>query len=183
MIVIGLVGEKGSGKETFTKFLEEVSDRKIAHVRFSDLLKETLELWSIPHSRENLQKLAVVMNQGYGEGTLSNAMFERLKNIKADIIVIDGVRWESDVELVRRFPKNFLIYITADLKTRYERLKKRGEKEGESTTTFEQFVSEENAANELLIPKIGEEADFKIENNSSFEQLKQKIRELDPSLS
>lgn len=117
------------------------------------------------------------MNQGYGEGTLSHAIFERIKNLKADIIIIDGVRWESDVELVRIFPKNYLIYITADLKTRYERLKKRGEKEGEEETTFEQFVSEENAANELLIPKIGKGADFKIENNGSFEELKKEVRE------
>ncbi len=183
MIVIGLVGKKGSGKETFTKFLEEVSDKEIAHVRFSDLLKETLELWSLSQTRENLQKLAVVMNQGFGEGTLSNAIFERLKNLKAEVIVIDGVRWESDVQMVRKFPKNFLIYITADLKTRYERLKKRGEKDGENATTFEQFVSEENAANELLIPKIGEGADFKIENEGSFEEFKKKVINLYSSLS
>ncbi len=177
--VLGLVGEKGSGKETFTIFLEELApNKKIAHIRFSDLLKETLEDWSLPQTRENLQKLAVVLNTGFGEGTLSHAICERVKNTQAEIIVIDGVRWDSDVELVRTFDKNFLIYITADLETRFERLKKRGEKQDEETTSFEQFKKEEQAPNEILISQIGSKADFKLENNGSFEELKTKIADL-----
>lgn len=177
-MVIGLVGEKGSGKETFTKFLAELFSKKISHVRFSDLLKETLALWNIPDSRENLQKLAVAMNQGFGEGTLSAAIYKRLKSTKTELVVLDGVRWESDVKLLKKFANNKLIYITADLKTRFERLKIRGEKTGENETSFEQFVLEENAANELLIPKIGSLADFKIENNGSFQDLKTETQKL-----
>ena len=177
--VIGLVGEKGSGKETFTIFLEEIaSSKKIAHIRFSDLLKDTLNYWSLPQTRENLQKLAVVMNTGFGEGSLSHAICEQIKNIDAEIIVVDGVRWESDVTLIRTFDKNYLIYITADLDKRFERLKKRGEKTDEGTTSLEQFKKEEQALNEILISQIGSNADFKIENNGTFEQLKEKIESL-----
>ncbi len=174
--VIGLVGEKGSGKETFGKILKKLTRKKVAHIRFSDLLSETLHSWSLPQTRENLQKLAVVMKDGFGSNTLSNAIYQRIKNLKADVILIDGVRWESDVSLIRKFEKNLMVYITSDLMLRYERLKKRNQKIDEENTTFEQFMKEEKAENELLIPRIGAKADYKIINNGTLEQFKKDIR-------
>lgn len=178
-LVIGLVGEKGSGKETFGKFLKEVAkDKKILHGRFSDILVETLELWSIPKTRENLQDLAICMNRGFGKGTLSHAMFEKVNKESDDIVIIDGVRWKSDVELTRKFPNSLLIYITAPLIARYQRLKKRQEKAYEETTNFKQFMHEEKKLTETLIPKIGSGADFKIINNGSLAQFRKKVEKL-----
>lgn len=177
-LVIGLVGEKGSGKETFTRLLKEVvPDKKIAHIRFSDILRETLVAWDLPTTRENLQKIAVVMKNGFGPGTLSHAVYQKVSSFNADIVLLDGVRWESDEQLIRKFDKNLMIYITADLMLRYERLKIRKEKADEEDTSFEQFMREEKAENELLIPIIGKRANIKIENNSSLVEFKQKISE------
>lgn len=177
-LLIGLVGEKGSGKETFGRLFQELlPDKKVDHIRFSDLLKETLNSWDISTTRENLQKLAVVMKDGFGPETLSHAIYEKLLKSGADIVLLDGVRWKSDEELTRRFNNNLMVYITADLMIRYERLKKRKEKEDEEDTSFEQFMKEEKTENELLIPVIGGRADIKIENNGSFEEYKQKISE------
>lgn len=176
-IIIGLVGEKGSGKETFGNFLIEVAKgKKVTRVRFSDLLNETLELWDIPKTRENLQNLAVIMDQCFGVGTLTHAISQRLNKIDGDIILLDGVRWESDEKMIRSFSKNLLVYISADAPLRFERLQKRKEKHHEAET-FEQFIKEETAKNELLIPKIGKRADIKIENNESFEDLKEKVNQ------
>ncbi len=178
MIVIGLVGEKGSGKETFSKFLKDLCPAdQIAHIRFSDILKDTLEDWDLPTSRENMQHLAVIMNQGFGEGTLTHAVYQRISKLKKKIIILDGVRWKSDVELLERFPKHFLIYITADLEARFKRLKKRAEKNGEDKATMDQFLREEKAPNELLIPEIGAQADVKIENNKTLNELKLEVEQ------
>lgn len=65
---------------------------------------------------------------------------------------------------------------------RFERLKDRGEKIGESEMTYEQFIEEENATNELLIPEIGARADVKIENNSSMEEFDGKIKDFCQSI-
>lgn len=202
-IVIGLVGEKGSGKETFAKVFQEIVEQKkpliplsskrekllknqgtspqgrriIAHVKFSDLLKETLDLWSLPHTRENLQDLAVIMDQHFGEGTLANAIYERIKKLDADIVLIDGVRWDADIILLNRFKNHYLIYITADLQTRFERIQKRTEKVGEGKS-FEQFMKEEGKANEVDIPKLGKIADFKIENDGKLAEFKQKVSKI-----
>ncbi|MBI2021645.1 AAA family ATPase [Candidatus Daviesbacteria bacterium] len=175
-LVIGLVGEKGSGKETFVKFLKNILvNKNIAHLRFSDLLKETLKLWGIPITRVNLQHLAVVMDRGFGDGTLAYATLKRIESIKANIIVLDGVRWQKDVELLKSFSNNLLIYVTAPLRIRYQRLKKRGEKTGEETSSFKQFLKEERAKNELLIPKIGTKADYKIVNDGVLNKFKKSV--------
>lgn len=177
-IVIGLVGEKGSGKGTFTRILKELIPQKnIVCIRFSDLLKETLILWDILLTRENLQDIAVVMDKGFGKGTVTHAVYKRIEKEKADIVIIDGVRWPTDVDMIRKFKHNFLIYITAGLKIRYERIKARKEKTGEEKTNLRQFLKEERALTEKFIPKIGKKADFIIENNKGLENLAVKVRE------
>ncbi|KKQ10187.1 MAG: hypothetical protein US28_C0024G0022 [Candidatus Daviesbacteria bacterium GW2011_GWA1_36_8] len=178
-LVIGLVGEKGSGKETFGNFLMEIAkDEMIVRIHFSDILKETLELWNIPQTRKNLQDLAVLFVKFFNKDALSYATFERAKKLNADLVILDGVRWKSDVTLVRQFPNNLLIYITADVKKRFDRLKKRNSKVGEGSMSFKQFLKEEKAKNELLIPKIGARADIKLENNGSLDKFKKKIKEV-----
>jgi dephospho-CoA kinase len=174
-IVIGLVGEKGSGKETFGNFLMEIAEgKKIKRIRFSDLLNFTLKLWDLPQTRENLQNLAVIMDTNFGNGTLTSAVSKQIQDIEADIVILDGVRWETDEYLIRSFPMNCLVYITADSDLRYKRLKARQEKKNEAKT-LDQFVREEKAPNEVLIPIIGNRSEYKIENNGSFEELKEKV--------
>lgn len=174
--VIGLVGEKGGGKGTFTNLLREIAvNKKINHIRSGDVLLETLKLWAIAANRENFQKLAVAMDQSFGVGTLTNAVHKRIINEPADIVVFDGVRWETDSQMVRRFPKNFIVYITADIHIRYERTKGRKEKTDEGETSFEQFLREEQAQTEAFIPRIAATADIRIENNKSFTELREEI--------
>ena len=179
-LVIGLVGEKGAGKETVGNFIGELMpDKKVGRTRFSDILADTLKIWDIPPTRENLQDLAIVMRKQWGENVLSHAMQHRIETSEDDVIILDGVRWQADVDLIRSFPNNYLIYVTADLQTRYNRLSNRSEKAGEQGMSFEQFMHEETKETELLIPEIGEnKANFKIKNNSTVENLKKELMQL-----
>jgi dephospho-CoA kinase len=175
-LVIGLVGEKGGGKETFGDLLKELlPNHSLTRVRFSDLLSQTLEMWSIPKTRANLQKIAVVMKDGFGPNSLPDALYEKINNLDSDIVILDGVRWDSDVKLLRNFKENVLVYVTTDLMTRYDRIKRRNEKEFEDATSFEQFMIEEKAENELLIAKIGETAEVRVNNHGSIDDLKNEV--------
>lgn len=176
MLLIGLVGEKGSGKDTFSKYLQAISTKKITHIRFSDLLKQTLKLWDLPPTRANLQKLAQVL-EDFGAGTVAHGIEKQIRETETEIVILDGIRWKPDVELLKKFPDHKLVYITAPSKLRFERLKNRGEKDGESDMTYEQFLEEEKAPNEVLIAEIGSEADAKIENDETIEDFEQQIKE------
>lgn len=178
-LVIGLVGEKGSGKQTFVNYFRQIAyDLAIRQVRFSDILGQTLILWDIPNTRENLQKLSIAMKDTFGQEALSHAAEFNIENETSDIIILDGARRESEIEIVRKQTPNLVVYVTADQNLRYERLKNRSEKVGETGLSREQFMQEEMVETETFIPKLGAKADIKIENNGSLEELKNKVQEL-----
>ena len=179
MKIIGLVGEKGSGKQTFVNFLKELyPDLKIRQVRFSDILAQTLMIWDIPVTRINLQKLSLMMNDTFGTSSLANAAKFNIEGDSSQVIILDGIRRDSELKLVKGFKDKLLIYITADQNLRYERLKLRSEKVGETGLTFEQFLAEEKSRAETEIPKLGKTSDLKIENNESLQDFKAKIKTL-----
>lgn len=183
MKVIGLVGEKGSGKQTFVNFLKELfPEKNIRQVRFSDILAQTLIIWDIPNTRPNLQKLASIINDGFGAKALANAAKFSMEGDLADIIIFDGVRSKEEEKLVKSFKNSILLYVTAPSKLRFERLKNRSEKVGEVGLSFGQFEIEEKSKREIEVPKIGKKADEKIENNSSLDDFSNKIRKLALSL-
>lgn len=178
MKVIGLVGEKGSGKQTFVNFLKEIfPNKQIRQIRFSDILVQTLLIWDIPLTRANFQKLAIVMNEGFGQKALANAAKFSASGDPAEIIIFDGVRRKEEAKLVQGLPNHLLLYITAPQNLRYLRLKKRSEKVGETGLTFEQFLEEEKSKAEEQIPALGKKADLKIENNGSLDDFKTKIQQ------
>ena len=179
-LVIGLVGEKLAGKETVGNLLTSYATMKgytVSRHRTSDVLNATAELWELEKNRANLQALAIMFDEKFGKGTLTRATKGRMERDQKELIILDGIRWATDVEMLRSFPNNFLVYVTASAKTRHQRslLRKRGKEEQK---TFEQFLEEEKVATETQIPKIGQGADFRIVNEISEEKLKELIEDL-----
>ena len=178
-LVIGLVGEKGSGKQTFVNFFKDLNPNlKIGQVRFSDILAQTLLMWDIPITRSNLQQLSIAMDKTFGSKTLAHAAKFNIEGETADIIIFDGIRGFAQVDMIKTYPKNIIVYITAKQKLRYQRLKNKSEKVGETGLSFEQFMKEEKVKTELEIPKLGKMADVKIENNGTLDEFKTKIKQL-----
>ncbi len=175
-LIIGVVGEKGSGKGTFPKLLQEsLSDKKIVRTTFSDIMTDTLNIWGLDRSRENYIKLVVAMRDNFGPDVLASAVKKRIQELDGDIIVVDGMRWMADLDMIRSLDGK-IVYITADPKIRYERTKARGEKAGETETTLEQFMEEEKAPTEVDIPKIAEASDFTINNDRDLDSFKDQIK-------
>ncbi len=177
--IIGVVGENGAGKDTFTTFFKAASAPiTVTKHRFSDVLYDTLKLWGIETSRSNLQELAIIMDGQFGKGSVTRAAQTRIEKETAEIIVVEGVRWKTDVPMIKSFPNSLIVYVTAAPKVRYERMLARGDKAGEKEISYEQFLREEKAATELDIPIIGNDADFKIENNGTLDEFRLKVEDL-----
>lgn len=174
-IVIGLVGEKGSGKGTVAKYLE--SYYKADHYTVSDILKEMSKLIYLPETRENLIQLALVLKKGFWSTILIDALINRVNASEKRVVVADGLRLPEDIEPFKQeYGKKFmLIYVTADTKIRYERIRTRKEKIGEDLVTFLKFKEQEKLPTERKIKKVGEQANFKITNNESIEDLYEQI--------
>lgn len=121
------------------------------------------KVWGIPQTIEDTQSLSRLFTGGFGDGALARAIQHTINEAPTDVVVIDGMRWKEDEELIRGFPVNLVFYITASMEDRYSR-KMRGENVGETSLTLEQFIKQHEAPNEIYIPVIGSRADVIIQN-------------------
>jgi dephospho-CoA kinase len=178
--ILVIVGEIGSGKGTFAELLTAYFEGKTVELLdFSQIMKETLDLWFLERTRENYRKLTNLMEHNFGRGTLSHALNKKVENSPAEIVLVTGARRTVEIDTLKKLSNCSVIYVTAEPKIRFERTRARKEKIGEHSTTFEQFISEHQEDTEKEIPEIGQNADITIENNGNLEDLEKQIKNLE----
>ena len=173
--LIGLTGEIGSGKDTFCEYVKE-NYKDIFVYRFSDALTEILKIFFDTVKREDQQWLGEALRDRFGKDILLKALIKKANKVEEGIVILNGIRKELEVPAIREIGGK-IVYIAADQKIRWERVKVRGEK-ADDDVSFEKFVEMHNAEAELQIPSIGQTADFKIENNGSKEAFYQQIKKI-----
>ncbi len=166
-IIIGLIGESGSGKDTVANYLKEKYNAKL--MRFADPLKEILHIFFDKISREDQQWLALQLRDRFGHDIFPKALKRRIDN-ETGLIVINGIRFWEDYEFIEKFEAGHTIYVTADQKMRWERSIKRKEKTDDGVS-FEKFQEMEQAETEVLVPEIGTKADHIIRNEKDLDYL------------
>lgn len=172
-IILGLTGEIASGKGTVSKYLE--GKYQATSHRFSAPLRDVLKRLYMEINRANMQDVSRILREQFGQTLLAKVISEDVKNDPNKVIVIDGIRRFADIKYLKQLPEFKLIYITADIKTRHERLIKRGENADDLNKTFEQFIKDNQAEAELEIPEIGATADIKVDDNGTLESLYEQI--------
>lgn len=175
-IILGLVGEIAAGKGTVVKYLEK--KHSASSHRFSTPLRDVLVRLHLEINRKNMQDLSRLLREYFGQNLLAKVIAEDAQNDQNKIVIIDGVRRPADIEYLKKLPEFKLVYITARIKIRYERLVNRSENTDDQTKTFEEFLKDHEVETELLIPEIGAQADYKIDNNGNFKKLYNQIEKI-----
>lgn len=176
-VFIGLAGKLASGKGRVSGYLIEKHDAD--RIRSSDPLRQVLDLFAIPQSRDNLSVLSTFLRVTYGEGTIAKAMGNMLSRSPKQVAIFDGMRRMIDVEHFRTFDNFVLVYVDASADVRYDRYIKRNENPGDAEMTREDFDKRDNAEPEQEIEGLREFADFVIDNNTNvIEHLDNQIEEL-----
>ncbi|MFQ5974713.1 MAG: AAA family ATPase [Candidatus Hydrothermarchaeales archaeon] len=170
-LVVGLIGRMGAGKGVVSDYINEKYGA--SQHRFSQVLMDLLDRLYLPHDRKLLQELGACIRNKLGMGIIVDAFKKDLERDGSKIIVVDGIRYKNEVEMLRSFENNLLLSIDAPVKLRYERCKNRGEK-GESTITYKEFLEAENRETERYIDDIKEMADYVIENTGTLGELFEK---------
>jgi dephospho-CoA kinase len=175
MMVIGIVGSKASGKDTIARYIENKYSAAIhAH---SEILEEILQVLFIPNSRDNTIKL-VALRDVFGKDVLINALNKKIKSDQNSMVIVTGIRFENELQNIRNYPNNKIIFVTADLKLRYQRQHERNEKADDAKVSFDKFLEVENAVTERNVNTLGGLADYKIENNGSEEELYARVDQI-----
>jgi dephospho-CoA kinase len=167
-IIIGLLGETGSGKDTVAKYLEEKYGAKL--MRFADPIKDALSIYFDKLSKEDHAWLYLVFKNRFGEDILSRAMAKRVNDAQNQLIVINGVRMPSDYDFVKKYPEAKVLYVTASEETRWKRVASRGEK-SDDNITLEKFRELDKVETEVHVPVIGAKADKTIYNEKDLQAL------------
>lgn len=175
-IILGFVGEMVSGKGTVAAYLQK--NHKATTHRYSTMLRDVADRLYLEKSRLNLQKLSQVLRENFSQDIMARVIAEDVKNDKNDIIIIEGIRRFADIEYLRKIENFKLVYITADIKTRYERLTKRTENADDQLKSFEEFKLDHKHESESEILAVGETADYRIDNNGNFEDLYNQIEKI-----
>lgn len=174
-MVIGLIGQIGSGKTQISHYLQK--NHGAVEYRFSRILTDVLDRLYLPHKREYLQKLGVSLRADLGGSVIVDAMKKDMEKEKSGLIVLDGIRYKNEIEMLRSFVGSVLIYVYVSPETRYERVVERNEK-GEGEISFARFLENEKAETEKMIEELGKMADVKIHNSKSIDELHIQIEEI-----
>ena len=146
-------------------------------MRFADPLREALRLYIDNFSREDLRWLSVSLRKRFGNRVLSETLRKRINARNGRIVVINGLRLLEDLDFMRSIQGAAVLYVTLDGKFRWKRIYGRGEK-ADDAVSYEKFLEMEKAETEKNIPKIGEKADYRIENTGTKKELFTKVDEI-----
>ncbi len=174
--IFGFIGMIASGKDTTADYL--VKNYQAQQIKFSSSLTDVLKRLYIPTARENYQVLSKSLRENFGQDLFSKIVASDVNSATANIVVVDGVRRPMDIENLKNIPGFKLVAIDVDAQTRFERIKNRKEKQDDATKTWEEFQAEDKAESEIAIPDLMQQADIKIDNNGSVEDLYKQLDEL-----
>ena len=175
-IIIGLTGKMSSGKGTVAQYLKKEHTASI--YRFSTPLRDVLDRIHIDQTRDNMQNLSFDLRKRFGDDILASIIAADVKNDDHSLIIIDGVRRLPDIKYLRELPEFKLISIETEQKTRWQRMTMRGENPDDVQKTFEQFQEDEKNEAERQIDEVAQTADYKIDNNGSYEDLFKRVGEI-----
>ncbi len=175
-LIVGFVGEAGCGKGTAADLLREKYGS--GYFRFSAILGDVLSRLFIEKTRDNFIKVSQALRGEFGEDILSYTIEQETLASSEEIVVVDGIRRVEDIIALEPLPQFKLIAITASPEKRFERMKGRGEKAGESTMTWEQFIEEGKAPTEITIPTVMQRARETVSNEGTREEFETRIHEL-----
>jgi len=175
-IVIGLVGEVSSGKGTSAAYLKERYGA--GTVRFSNMLRDVLRRLYLPDIRRNLQILSASLRREFGEDIMAKVIAEDARRASSALVAADGVRRPDDIAYLMASGTFFLVALDVEARTRYERIKARGENLDDAIKTWEEFIAQGNEEPEQKIRELMAGANFHVNNNGSIAELHKQLDEI-----
>ncbi len=175
-IILGFVGEMVSGKGAAAEYLQKKYGAS-TH-RFSTMLRDVADRLYLEKSRLNLQKLSQALRENFSQDIMARVMAEDVKNDQNKVVIVEGIRRFSDIEYLKRIENFKLVYITADIKTRYRRLTKRQENSDDQAKSLEGFQKDHEHESESQVQEVGKTAEYIIDNNGNFDELYKQVDEI-----
>jgi len=177
-MIIGLTGTIGAGKGTVVQYLKE---KGFEHFSARTLIEEELKKRNLPIDRSHMADIGNEIRKKNDAGYIIRTLYDRALSSGKNSIV-ESVRTPGELKSLKDKKDFYLIAVDADIKIRYERIKKRGT--STDNISYEQFVADEErefssedpyAQNISACIKM---ADFNIINNGDIKRMREQVDEI-----
>lgn len=122
-LIVCLTGMPGAGKSTITDGLKS---KGLFTLNMGDMVRKEAKKQNLEPTRQNLGKLMLELREKNGPGAVAELVKHEIDNSESKIIIIDGIRSNSEVQILKNVGTVKLLAVHASSNTRYNFLNKRG---------------------------------------------------------
>ncbi|MHA7646298.1 AAA family ATPase [Nitrosopumilus sp. S4] len=138
-LIVCLTGMPGAGKSTIADGLKS---KGYDIVNMGNAVRNEAKKRNIEATRSNLGKLMLELREKNGPGAIAELIKPEIESSSANVILIDGVRSNDEIEVLRKFGIVKLLAIHASTDRRFDFLQKRGRTDDPQTK--EHFEERDN---------------------------------------
>jgi dCMP deaminase len=176
-MIIGLSGRNASGKGEVARYLV---DKGFEYHSLSDVIREDLGATGDEPTRENMIARGNALRERFGASILADRIIVRTRPDRN--VVVDSIRHPAEIGAFRKTGGFILVWVEADERTRFERIRGRGRKgDPETIEAFRAFEAREEGGggdHGQQLERCREMADRTIVNDGTIEGLREQLDDL-----
>ena len=113
----------GAGKSTIANGLNE---KGFEIINMGDAVRQEAKKRNLEPTGQNLGKLMLELREKNGQGAVAKLIEPQIMKSDCDVIVIDGIRSNAEIDVLKKICNLKILSIHASIDTRYDFLTKRG---------------------------------------------------------
>jgi len=174
---VGFVGMPGSGKSVAADVARKLN---IPVVVMGDVIREEAARRGLDPTDKNLGAVGNNLRNKEGPDAIAARCLAKIRETKAPVVVVEGIRSKSEVDLFRKSSNGFqLIEVFVPDEVRLARIRSRGRSDDANESDLAKAVASRDSRE--LGWGMGEAiraADLRIENSGSVEVFEARVREI-----
>ena len=179
MTIVGITGTLGAGKGTIVDYL--ISHHGFRHFSVRGYLTDIIRQKGLDLNRDSMVLVANELRANHSPSYIAEELLAQAEQYGGNCI-IESIRTVGEVTALRKKGGFYLFAVDADPKLRYERVLQRGsETDHISYDTFienEQREMTSTDPNKQNLAACQELADYRFDNNHSFEELYTQVEDV-----
>jgi len=129
----------GAGKSTIADGLKS---KGYDVINMANVVRTEAKNRNLEPTGPNLGKLKIELGEKNGQGAIAELVVPQIENTKSKVVIIDGIRSNAEIEVLRKHGTVKLLAIHASTNTRFGFLKNRGR--SDDPQTKENFEERDN---------------------------------------
>ncbi|HJJ21774.1 MAG: AAA family ATPase [Candidatus Nitrosopumilus limneticus] len=158
-LLVCLTGMPGAGKSTIAEGLQS---KGYQIINLGNAVRNEAKARNLEASRDNLGKLMLELREKNGPGAIAKLVESEIMSSNSNVLLIDGVRSNDEIEILKKFGTVKLLAIHASTDTRFNFLQKRGRTDDPQTK--EHFNERDNRELSVGISNSIALSDYAISN-------------------